>query len=365
MRDAGGFEGNAQTLRILSKLEKRQTLSSKGDEPIVVQNGKDQRTGLNLAYRTLAAILKYDHQIPRNGKGRGGKVGPIKGYYYTEAPLLEQLKQHAGGVAGREFKTIECSIMDLADDIAYSTYDLEDSFKAGFLTPLSMLAAPQPIVEAVAHEVSRNLDKAFPDIPPTNKTFRTGDVYLTLLSIFAGLFDGYDKALEQWKNGELSASRVAAAIATVTTMDSDKIAQRGYYRTKLTSELVGSFIRAVQVKVDKENLALSKAYLDINTFKQVEVLKKFAYQSLIMSSRLKVAEHRGKEIVTRIFKALDSADGHLLMPEDCRSIYSQLVEPHEQQRVVCDFIAGMTDRYAIQFYSRLFGTNAETIYSPL
>jgi dGTPase len=104
---------------------------------------------------------------------------------------------------------------------------------------------------------------------------------------------------------------------------------------------------------------------DDETFKKVEVLKNFAYQGLIMSPMLKVAEHRGKEIVQETFRALDSAHGHLLMPSDCRALYGALKEPDERRRVVCDFMAGMTDRYAIQFYGRLFGTNPESIYSPL
>jgi dGTPase len=84
-----------------------------------------------------------------------------------------------------------------------------------------------------------------------------------------------------------------------------------------------------------------------------------------MSPMLKVAEHRGKEIVQEIFKALNSTHGHLLMRSDCRALYAALKEPDEKRRVVCDFMAGMTDRYAIQFYGRLFGTNPESIYSPL
>jgi dGTPase len=65
MHEVGGFEGNAQTLRILSKLEKRQTMGS-GTAPDFVEfaSGIDQRAGLNLCYRSLAAILKYDNCIP-------------------------------------------------------------------------------------------------------------------------------------------------------------------------------------------------------------------------------------------------------------------------------------------------------------
>jgi dGTPase len=61
----GGFEGNAQTLRILSKLEKRQTLDSGVETPDFTEfaYGQDRRIGLNLCFRSLASVLKYD---PRN-----------------------------------------------------------------------------------------------------------------------------------------------------------------------------------------------------------------------------------------------------------------------------------------------------------
>jgi dGTPase len=92
MRRDGGFEGNAQSLRILSKLEKRQTrtTSSEGDTPIPVLDGKDNRAGLNLTYRTLAAVLKYDNEIPTPRE----KVA--KGYYYTERDLVQIIRQALG-----------------------------------------------------------------------------------------------------------------------------------------------------------------------------------------------------------------------------------------------------------------------------
>jgi dGTPase len=67
MLSHGGFEGNAQTLRILSRLEKKQTrrFPDKSDRPVPVVGGIDERIGLNLTSRSLASILKYDKVIPR------------------------------------------------------------------------------------------------------------------------------------------------------------------------------------------------------------------------------------------------------------------------------------------------------------
>jgi dGTPase len=137
MRDCGGFEGNAQTLRILSRLEKKEVrdIDTGGYEPIV--NNRDQRVGLNFTYRSLASVLKYDAPIPISGASRT-KQEVVKGYYDEDQKLVRRIKKFVvGDDAVQDFKTVECWIMDVADDIAYSTYDLEDNFKGEFLTPLT------------------------------------------------------------------------------------------------------------------------------------------------------------------------------------------------------------------------------------
>src|SRR5690606_26176003 len=79
-----------------------------------------------------------------------------------------------------------CCIMDIADDIAYSTYDIEDAFKAGLLDPLSSMFPYERVVEAVAEEVSK---------VRTNqglKRVSTGDVLDRLATVFADLVDILD-----------------------------------------------------------------------------------------------------------------------------------------------------------------------------
>jgi dGTPase len=68
MRRYGGFEGNAQSLRIIARLEKKVRYSE--DEC----GGSDPRAGLNLTYRTIASALKYDQQIPHT-RGKAGLFG--------------------------------------------------------------------------------------------------------------------------------------------------------------------------------------------------------------------------------------------------------------------------------------------------
>ncbi|MGH7908693.1 MAG: deoxyguanosinetriphosphate triphosphohydrolase family protein [Thermodesulfobacteriota bacterium] len=83
MKPYGGFEGNAQTFRILTKIEKRQKKANSSEYGIG-KDGDDRRLGLNLTYRTLAAILKYDRSIPKKRKKDDELV---KGYYHSEESI--------------------------------------------------------------------------------------------------------------------------------------------------------------------------------------------------------------------------------------------------------------------------------------
>src|SRR3954451_9058013 len=126
-----GFEGNAQTFRILTELE----VHGPGDE------------GLNLTAAVRAAVLKYpwarmnyplphptDWDIPPRGAGHGrGGAGAAKfSTYIVDLPeMLDALSAFPELPPGRQ--TLECSVMDLADDIAYSLHDGEDFHRSGGL----------------------------------------------------------------------------------------------------------------------------------------------------------------------------------------------------------------------------------------
>jgi dGTPase len=345
MRASGGFEGNAQTLRIVTQIEKKRR--NKTDD-----NAITCRAGLNLTYRTLSAVLKYDTPIATT---RNENSGVQKGYYEADAPIVSDIKKRVCPTLkdGVVFKTVECQIMDIADDIAYSTYDIEDTFKAGFLTPSEILTYPASVMEEVAKKVAKN---------PGCEGFSAGDVVDTFLDLFSQLSREY----MDLSPGQTDSQEETLLNAMSVREDLDNIASDGYLRTAFTSDLVGQFINGVGVELNDQTPQLSKIVVKPSIKKKIEVLKHFTYAATIRSNRVAVSEFRGKDIVKDIFKALDQPKGYLLLPSDYRNLYDAAAgDGCTRKRVICDFIAGMTDRYAVEFWGRLYSDKGTTFFKPL
>jgi dGTPase len=351
MKEYGGFEGNAQTLRILSKIEKKKTLDG---DATPVKNGEDYRCGLNLTYRCLASVLKYDNMIPKDRKKTDDVV---KGFYYTELDIVNKIRKNIYANNVKRIKTIECQIMDVADDIAYSTYDLEDAFKAEFLSPIKMLATDPILLDKVAIKVKKKLN-----LPQ----FGHKAVFRVLFENYKDIleFDNIDTFLPE---DGIARENLVATIAPHAYDLSNRICCDGYFRTKHTSDLVHEFMSDIDIKLNKYNPSLSEIKIPQKIRKKIEILKNYTYEAVIMSPRLKVAEYRGYEIVETIFRALteDSIfDGIKLLPDDFQNLYNSFLDERLKVRTVCDFIAGMTDRYAVEFYARLKSENPQTIFKP-
>lgn len=372
MRAYGGFEGNAQTLRVLAKVDKK-TFDPKIKDS---EGGTDFRFGLNFCYRSLSSILKYDKPIPLTEADRepGFESKPIKGYYLSESNLVNTIKDKVGwtefltksdsGSMNKKFKTIECKIMDLADDIAYSTYDLEDGFKAGFYHPTNFFSYPDLVFENVAKKVTSTL----------GENFSKEEVKFELFKIFEAVYDDIplttlDEVVdtddeEYYVLRKRDVPKIVADITNTSTNASRDLAQNGYLRNSFTSQLVNTAIQGVVFELNDDFPQFSDVILNKEILIRTEVLKNFTFESQILSPRLKVAEVRGKEIVSNIFECLTKDEGWRLMPYDYQELYQYFKTNDDKMRVICDFVAGMTDRYAIEFYGRLKSEDPATIFKP-
>ena len=372
MQEHGGFEGNAQTLRILTRLEKKLDDASRqmlrdnhgGVEPLWFANGADAAVGLNLCSRTIGSILKYDNMIPQGqttkpdqdnhdeanaaDHGRSPKLPSrklVKGYYCTEGSVVEKVKADVAPGMDEPLKTIECQIMDIADDIAYSTYDLEDSLKARLAGIHDILHPNKSILAQVTEGVREKLG---------DPTFSDDDAIAA-----AGRPLGEVFRLNWSAENQFAASRW--------------LAEDGFNRNALTSSLIRRFVEGVHFKFNPGMPSMSSVYLDRSIWEEIEVLKRFNFVMIVQSNRLKIVASRYQFIINAIMEALTRPGGAELLPNDFRTKYRQACgseqnlrrDAHEvpnAMRVLCDFVAGMTDRYAVEFFTRLRSETYQTIF---
>lgn len=362
MREHGGFEGNAQTLRILTRIEKYQRANNTS-----AAAGADPRYGLNLTYRTLAAVLKYDHEIPGY---RPDRTGTQKGYYATEKSIVQAIKRNVGPGArlkAGEFRTLECSIMDIADDIAYCCYDLEDALQSGFVTPLDFMTAHPITVEKIAEKTTAGMNK----LQYTRDEARTSpdDVKRIIYGTFVGIFDALaDLSLTSPTDWESFVPLVVGGYGAA-----NRLALDDYRRNLFISDLVSNCIRGVEVAespVRPHSLITVRLRTDVR--RMVEIFKHFIYEKVTMQPRLRIAEFRGREIVEFIFNTVTGKDNTggrprpEFLPEHFREIWEMNRDdlPH-QRRTVADFIASMSDVCAMEYYGRLTSETPQTIFKPL
>ena len=242
--------------------------------------------------------------------------------------------------------------MDLADDIAYSTYDLEDALKAGFVTPIKTILAA--LDETIFQHVKEKLNLESERI-----------IELVMEIWLEHMVDVESLGIET-SDISVKNEKHLALLTALFYRNFQKFNDDGEVRTKLTSELVNEYVEGVEVvKVNEEKPALSTIELKPHLQNRVDLLKHLTYGLVIQSPRLKTVEYRGYGIIKDIFDALTGKNGEQLLPEDYRARIADLSDPLERDRAICDFIAGMTDRYAVEFYGRLRSESAQTIFKPL
>lgn len=295
MRDHGGFEGNGQTLRILSRLEKHE------------RKGR----GLNPTRRLMLAVLKYPVPYSAFDPARHPKKPP-KCYFDEEqefvewaiAPFTESDRMRLGERDPIEDRpihhTLDCSVMELADDIAYGIHDLEDI--AG-----RRLAAPEEFRLAIT--------SAFKEI---GGSIKTGD-------------------------GELDAEKVL-----------DALLGGSFERKPMVGLLVNLFITAADVQpVDgfEHSLLAHKVDLPEPHKTLLHQLKGLSFDLVIRKAQVQQLERRGQWVVDALYGAL-SDDPKQLIPVSSFSDLKATSAP--LPRLICDYIAGMTDSYAEKVYHRLF-----------
>lgn len=327
MVDAGGFEGNAQTLRILTSLEKRFSTQKVNFEDNEEYFNWDKGYGINPTCRAVASVLKYSEEIGINEFSVDSRKfsSPVKkGYYTSEAEIVTKLIDNISDREIddlRDFKTIEADIMDYADDIAYSIYDLEDSFKSGVLRPEDILGIDSDLLDKIADDVRLKIaKKRFPkvnkaELERVSKSFKDSldaeRVHYYLVEFFRPIEFEYE---------EMDHSSYVSE--TIKYVDSYRIfsllCSNDQVRRSFTEAYIRRCVFESDIVVNEENLPLSRVYVPFDVFTLIEILKRVNYYLVIKSSLIRSSERRSEGILFEIFDRLYlPGDEFLPRASDC------------------------------------------------
>lgn len=296
--DAGGFEGNAQTLRLLTRLEPKR----------FAPDGRS--IGLNLTRATLDASCKYPWNL-QEAPESSGKFG----YFADDEPVFRWLRQGAPD----RVKCVEAQAMDLADDIAYSVHDFEDAVVSEFIDPeiLTSRSGHSSLIEAVS-----------------------------------------DWAGGSFTSDELGAAydRIAETATWLTRWNGSR--QHQAQLKNFTSDMIGRFARSAihdtLEAADGSPLARYAASIVVPSEVRAEiaVLKGIVAAFVMASGRRQPTYRRQRDLLLELLEVLWESDGHELEPAFAAD-YRAAHDDAGARRAVVDQVASLTDQSAIAWHKRL------------
>lgn len=329
MRENGGFEGNGQTLRILSRLE----IFSEAH-------------GADLTRRALLGVLKYPapYSIVQNRALRPcleqgptlitvidqRRSKPPKCFFDSERDvvdwilepstaddraLLQQVEGSATHHHTARHKSFDCSIMDVADDIAYGVHDLEDAVALGLVS-----------------------DRTF-------GTFVSADQCQAFLESIA---TKYPDQFGADVHGHFIAQLFGDSIA----------------RKRSIGRLAHYFVSAVTIDTEDAftgPLLRYRAAMDSEARRFLERLQRFIFEDVISSPKVQHLTFKGQKMVALVFEAMQS-DPKRFLPTDA---YRRYEASPGGLRVLCDYVSGMTDGFLLKTYDRLFSPRMGSVFDKL
>ena len=191
--------------------------------------------------------------------------------------------------------TLEAQIINLADEIAYNNHDIDDALEAGFTSFEELRGV------GLCEEMMLKVEKQFPDIPEQKKKYQTISILIGYL-----INDVVRYSLENIKQNRIETFEDVKAVNRILVSYSNQADEQ-------TAEL--------------------KAFLQKNVYQHYKV------------ERMRVKAERYVTLLFSTFK-----DNPTLLPQK----YRERIEIESKERVICDYIAGMTDRYALDEYKKLF-----------
>ncbi|MGA4955328.1 deoxyguanosinetriphosphate triphosphohydrolase [Streptomyces lavendulocolor] len=305
-KDCGGFEGNAQSLRLLTRIEPKRFVR---DETA----GGTVSVGLNLTRATLDAATKYPW--PRGGHPTDPD-SPKFGVYEDDLPVFTWVRQGAPE-HGRCF---EAQVMDWSDDVAYSVHDFEDGLHAGHIDPNLLHAEPER-ADICRVAIGR---------------------YVPAGTSPQELADALDRLMEQewWPHGYDGSAPAQARLKDAT------------------SQLIGRFCLAAETATRQAHgtgrLTRYAAELVVprETRNECAVLKAVADRYVMQRAEQEALRADQRIVLAELAEALTARAPEGLDPQ-FRALFDTAPDDRARKRVIVDQIASLTDASARTLHARL------------
>ncbi|MFQ2063757.1 anti-phage deoxyguanosine triphosphatase [Aeromonas veronii] len=311
MKSHGGFEGNAQTIRILNKLAEY-----------------DNNHGLNPTVRLVLGVLKYPIKFSES-LNEHNSIKPPKCIYDDDYQIIkEKFSQYFTTQDLEQFfetkpvkykesvhKSFDCLIMELADDISYAVHDLEDG------VALRLLREDMFDID--------DLKNIFEKMPTELK--------------------------EKVKNINCDAKKFINELCCSSNKK----------RKKCINTLIYLLINSIQIEINSNFQHPIFMYTPKLTNWGMIVKNYFfsrVKENIILSPEVQHLELKGEKIVEALFDILYANPETLLEIKD-RNLLSS--NPQMKERIICDYIAGMTDSYASKIYKRIFIPDNGSVFDRL
>lgn len=306
--DFGGFEGNAQTLRLLTRIEPK----------VLGETGNS--VGLNLTRASLDAACKYPWRRSE-GKIEAGSDGSNKfGVYEDDLEIFEWMRL---GAPARQ-KSVEAQVMDFADDVAYSVHDFEDAIVSGYV-----------------------------DVRALNDPGFEWDLL---------------QKVSEWNGHQIAVDELRESLAALRdepywVFDYDGSTGAQAKLKNLTSALIGRFVSATTSSIVDLSTADSLARFGSTISVPAAVRSEIAVLKGIVSAFLMSHESRRpfyewqRALLTELADALLASNGKNL-DAYFELEWSKASDEVAEHRVIVDQIACLTDQSALQWHHKLVGAKS-------
>jgi len=265
MQPYGGFDHNAQSLRIVTRLERHYA----------------DFDGLNLTWETLEGIAKHN--------------GPVTGdlpYALAEVNAEWDLELHT-------FASAEAQVAAIADDVAYSHHDLHDGLRSGLFTEADLMDLP------VTGPAFAEVDRLYPGLDPMRRRHEA------LRRVFGAMVEDVIAVAQN----RLAAAR-PASVEDIRAMD------------------------ATVIRFSKP------------MYQELKAIRSFLFTRMYRAPPVMAERAKVTAVVHDLFPLYMARPD--LLPREWREDVAQVADEVELARIVADYVAGMTDRFALQEHARLF-----------